>query len=428
MKFINQDINPHLLKDDYVTARNIRNGTGAEIGVVVPSLGNELVEYSLPANAECIGAFENRINNEVIYFIKGDQDRICRFKDGVIETLIFGDLGFDQRVHSCKFVNNLCYFTDGKDGTGNPPRKFNITKASRNKTLTYQLDIAEADYAAGGLYTLVIRTPDGTFDSSNPIYAALPATARVDVVNNLISALAGYGITGVITSPTYTNIRIEDTTDRIIDIEGPGIFYPLNHYPLNVDLNLIKPTPFEPYPYYEQSNQENNKCYGFSFQFRYRYVFDDGEKSAWGPASFNPTNFNTDSSNSRLYDRILISFVDPKMNTDRHFIRAIEVAVRTSEDGIWRYVDRYDIDKTDQIYFYNDRAYPAIASDEASDADTQALKNYDFCPEIAMSCETVYDENGNPIMAWSGCVEGKNIGRNAGIPTGYSIIWVRPRH
>ena len=91
MRFINQDINLHLLKEDYVTARNIRNGVGSELGVVVPSMGNELVEYSLPANAVCIGAFENRLNNEVIYFIKGDEDRICRFKDGTIETLMFGD-------------------------------------------------------------------------------------------------------------------------------------------------------------------------------------------------------------------------------------------------------------------------------------------------------------------------------------------------
>ena len=66
MRFINQDINTHLLKEDYVTARNIRNGVGSELGVVVPAMGNELIPYSLPANATCIGAFENRLNNEVI--------------------------------------------------------------------------------------------------------------------------------------------------------------------------------------------------------------------------------------------------------------------------------------------------------------------------------------------------------------------------
>jgi len=408
---LDQDTNVHLVKEgDYLDAMNIRNGVGAERGVITVAEGNTLVEYDLPANAECIGAFENRQENSVIYFIKGDEDRICRYKDGVIETLIFGTGLFDQRIHSCKFVNNLCYFTDGKDGEGNPPRKFNITKASRNKTLTYQLDLPEAAYVAGGLFTLVIRTPDGTLQSANPLYVAAPATARATVVADLISALSGYGITGVVTSPTYTNIRIEDANTRIIDIVNSNtFFYPLNHYPLNVNLNLIKPTPFEPYPYYEQSGQDNNKCFGFSFQFRYRYVFDDGEKSAWGPASFNPTNFAADSSNTRLYDRIRINLIDPKLNTDRHFIRAIEVGMRTSENGIWRYVDRYDVDKIDQIYFYNDRSYPAIASDEASDADTQALKNYDFCPEIAMSCETVYDENGNPIMVWSGCVEGKDV-------------------
>ena len=406
---LDQDTNVHLVKEgDYLDAMNIRNGVGSERGVITPAEGNTLVPYDLPSNAQCIGAFENKQENSVIFFIKGDQDRICRYRDGSIETLLFGTGLFDQRIHSCKFVNNLCYFTDGKDGQGNPPRKFNITKASRNKTLTYQLDISSAVYAAGGLYTLIIKNPDGSTQSSNPLYVAAPGGDRATIVGDLITALDGYGITGVIASPTFTNIRVEDSVNRILEITSPAIFYPLNHYPLNLDLNLIKPTPFEPIPYYEQSGQENNKVYGFSFQFRYRYVFDDGEKSAWGPTSYTPTNFVV-TDNERDFDRIRIDFSDARMNDSRHAVRAIELAVRTSENGIWRYVDRYDIDKTDQVYFYNDKSYPAIPSDEASDTDTQALKNYDFCPEIAMSCETVYDENGNPIMVWSGCVEGKDI-------------------
>jgi len=405
MRFINQDINPHLLKDDYVTARNIRNGVGSELGVVVPSLGNELVEYSLPANAQCIGAFENRLNNEVIYFIKGDEDRICRFKDGAIETLVFGDLGFDQRVHSCVFVKDLCYFTDGKNGVGNPPRKFNITKASRNKTLTYQLDIPST--FNGGLVNLIIKNTAGVVQSTDPILAITPGTSRATIIANLTSVLSGYGIT--LTSTEDSFAIASDVNTRIIELQCDGLFfYPLNHYPLNFDLNLIKPAPVCPIPTYVIEDNENNKLFGFSFQFRYRYIFDDNEKSAWGQASYTPTNFVI-TENSRTYSRINLTFSDSRLNTDRTFIRAVEIGFRTNEDGIWKYIDRYPIDKCDVIPFYNDKAYPAIASDEASDTDTQALKNYDFCPEIAMGCDVVYDEFGNPIMVWGGCVEGKDL-------------------
>jgi len=408
MRFINQDINPHLLKEDYVTARNIRNGVGSELGVVVPSMGNELVEYSLPANATCIGAFENRLNNEVIYFIKGDQDRICRLKDDSIETLIFGDLGFDQRVHSCVFVKDLCYFTDGKNGVGNPPRKFNISKASRNKTLTYQLDIPST--FNGGLVNLIIKNTAGVTQSTNPLLVIAPSTPRGTIIADLTSALSGYSIT--LTSTEDSFAIASDVNTRIIELQCDGLFfYPLNHYPLNFDLSLIKPVPVSPIPTYVIEDNENNKLFGFSFQFRYRYIFDDNEKSAWGQASYTPTNFiyTTVTENSKDYSRINLTFSDARMNTDRHFIRAVEIGFRTNEDGTWKYIDRYSIDKCDVIPFYNDKAYPAIASDEASDTDTQALKNFDFCPEIAMGCDVVYDEFGNPIMVWGGCVEGKDL-------------------
>lgn len=404
MRRINQDINPHLIGDDYISATNIRNGIGSELGVVVPSKGNVLVPYSLPANAECIGAFEYKLDNSVIYFIKGDQDRICRYKDGSIETLVFGDLNFDQRIHSCVFVDNLCYFTDGKNGLGNPPRKFNVDKASRNKTLTYQLDIP-IDFN-GGLFTLVIKDTSGNTISSNPLLSVAPLTPRATVISDLTTALGGYSIT--LTSTVDSYAIASDVNTRIVEVNCPGtFFYPLNHYPLGFDLSLVKPVPVQPLPRYVQEDNENNKLYGFSFQFRYRYIFDDGEKSAWGQASYTPTNF-TVTENDRDYSKIEITFDDARMS-QRTFIRAIELAVRTSENGIWRFVGRYDIDKCDIIPFYNDKAYPAIQSDEASDADTQALKNFDFCPEIAMGCDAVYDEQGNPIMVWGGCVEGKDI-------------------
>lgn len=404
---LDQDTNVHLVKQgDYIDAMNIRNGVGSERGVVTPAEGNTLVPYSLPTGASCIGSFEHKLDNSVIFFIKGSEDRICRYKNGVIETLVFGDLNFNERIHSCKFVNDLCYFTDGKNGAGNPPRKFNINKASRNKTLTYQLDITEAAYANGGLATLVIKTNKGVTISSNPLTSIIGGTPRVTTVNNIISALASYGITGVITSPTYTNIRVEDPTDRIIEINlSDTYFYPLNHYPLNFDLNLAKKVPVEPIPTCVVEENNNNKIFGFGFQFRCRYIYDDREKSAWGPASYTPTNFiGTD--NDRSYTKIEIKL---GVITERTIIRAIELAVRTSEDGIWRFVERYDIDKTDVISFYNDKSYPAIPSDESSDADTQALKNFDFCPKIAMGCEAVYDEQGNPIMVWGGCVEGEDL-------------------
>ena len=140
------------------------------------------------------------------------------------------------------------------------------------------------------------------------------------------------------------------------------------------------------------------------FQFRYRYVYDDFEKSVWSSASVVPLpNQPTGQLTQDTYTnnaRISLSF-----STGGAQVSGIEIAFRRFSKGVttdWQLIDK--LNKSDlsildnDIYtykFYNDGIYNTIDI-----LDTEKLQ--DYVPQLANAAELL---NGNTLI-YGGITEG----------------------
>lgn len=451
---VDKDLDLHEVPNNkLVGALNILRGRGATLKAVTNMKGNATVGlFVLPdgTNIE-VGAVEDKTTGTVIYFMynsSGNLHSIYRYfpnesvgTNGRIELLMLApDLNFspDWRIHSTKVIDGKLLYWAGAaeyDGEieGNPPRKINIEKASTyQKILTYELVLSESSYNAGISYQYFTTDPLGSNPSTPVVFYTVPAgpPAKNVVINQLRAAFLAENI------DTEVTLINADGTDRLIvshqdpetriELLSTGDFYfaPINHYPTEVMaqyMTVIKPVPkCAPKPRYQVSSDDTDvRVFNYAFQFRYRYVFDDGERSAWSAASYVPTNFveipgasiTMDVENSQLYNKIRVDIEDDLLSDNdwRCYIRYIELAVRYDEAGIWRFVKQYPIHllgcPTFSVYFNNESTLPAIPSDEASAADQQALKNFDFVPRLSLTTEMINDEFGNSIMAWAGNLE-----------------------
>ena len=139
---------------EYIDALNVRMGSteAAEIGVIENSKGNEqltTIVYNgtpLSSQAKCIGAFEDRVNETIYWFIHdegftqsptGKLDLIVSYdtKTGIIQYHIESindgfnintTLNFDKEflITGVNRVEDLLFFTDNL----NAPRRINVTK------------------------------------------------------------------------------------------------------------------------------------------------------------------------------------------------------------------------------------------------------------------------------------------------------------
>lgn len=152
------------------------------------------------------------------------------------------------------------------------------------------------------------------------------------------------------------------------------------------------------------------------FKFRYRFVYDNYEKSVWSAASEAPLP-NQDSSvltvtNSTLNSRIALYFSTGDINVIK-----IELAVQITENGTtsdWQLLDSLDKSvlgiNSNTVYerylFYNNSTLIPIPLDEISQL-------YDYVP-LSANCMALL--NGN-VLAYGGITEGYNI-----VPSNQSII------
>lgn len=435
---------------DYVDARNIRNGYGSTIGGVEPAKGNTLVSYSLPPGTDkCIGTVEDKDGKSIIYFLynTGNSYQIVRFwPDDISIPLPYGrieklwlspNLGFgsDWYIHSAKIVDGkYLYWTDAIDSeNGNEPRKLNLEKLSiYEKQLSYTLYFGGESFAAGRQFQLQVKQSSTIIIAFHTFYT-VPAgpPAIEDVIQGVADALNfSYNVTAEVVGNSV--VITYDDPGYTISIQGvaPNVVHlsPLNHYDVDNEnpriepeqLTIIKPVPaYPPRPYYSYDGDVvENRVYGYSFKFRYQYVFDDGEVSAWGPESYVPTNYGSnvllimDVDNSDYYNKITLNFNDDPLLDSyqwKGIIKGVNIAVKNSNDDIWRLVDFYANDQffvdVNEIYFYNDKTYSAVASDDASAENVQALKNFSFVPRRVMSIESISDERGNYMLSMFGTLE-----------------------
>ncbi len=451
-------------QDDYLEARNIRNGYGTTLGRVENVLGNRLCDNpDIDFFSRVIGAVEDKQNNTIVFFVKGGTtDGVYRWYPddtgvdpcGRIERIMKDDaleFDVDALIHSADVIDgNLLYFVDGAlyddrsvpEGTN--PKKINMSQSSLyQKNTEYHLIFDPISFDAGTTYDFDVVDIDGS-PINSVSYTVPVGPPTVDaIITALAAALASINITltldvsATIKTPLFARVRHDDV-ERLIRFSGhPAQLVSINHYPENFTsqhIAIIKPTPkCPPRPRYEvdAATVGDNQVFGSAFQFRYRYYFNDGERSKWGPISYVPTNFsprpdqtpgsNYEVWNDKEYNKIIVEFNDGLISDPvwKTWIRKVELAVRIDFNAPWRSVDVYNVDElgttVHEVEFFNDGNYTVVPSDENGDADAQNLGNYDFVPRKSMSIEQIVDERGNTILAFLGNLEDYNLDQD-GIP------------
>lgn len=442
---VNTDVDPRELnKSDFVAALNLIGNRGSRVGALENLKGNQEVSFAFEggvAQYKCIGAFEDKRTDSIIYLVADffENKHYILLYDGTdIHELMFGDfLDFNiNRLATAGEIidGKLFYWSDYNTAVGNPPRKINIEKAKLGKLLISEVHFGVNSFAPGAEWVLEITdAKDDVVLPATVIYTN-PATTQDVIIAGVVAGAAGEGVTVTFPYNTASNpapylTAVHDSdNDRRINIYqvGGAVSVPYNYYHRTPDprqLEMIKPQPpCEPVPQFSfDSSITSNRVYGFHFQFRYRYVFDDEEKSAWSSASYVPTNFvgtgatATFADNSELFKKIVLTMNDDFLTdaTWRVYIRKVEVCFRYFENDVWREGLSFDVREKPidniQEEFLNNGNYPAVPSDDVGEADIQALKNYDWVPRYANAIKAVNDERGNSIMLIGGSVEGYDL-------------------
>jgi len=97
------------------------------------------------------------------------------------------------------------------------------------------------------------------------------------------------------------------------------------------------------------------------YQFRYRYVYDDNEKSTWSPISqVAYADILENASGKRLSYPGVQNVVNVDVKTGGSSVVSIEIAVREGNNGIWKrahIIDKKDTEAADSLVIYSDATF-----------------------------------------------------------------------
>lgn len=142
-------------------------------------------------------------------------------------------------------------------------------------------------------------------------------------------------------------------------------------------------------------------------QFRYRWVYDDKEKSTWSTGSYITLPDGEENVLGSFNDPSANNYVDVTVQTGHPTVTEIDIAVRFGNLGAWYRLDtgilKYDKDNQQLIpdyqsyifRFYNDRVLIVLD-------DTDSLTNYSAIPLLAKTQEII---DGNRLL-YANYVEG----------------------
>ena len=256
------------------------------------------------------------------------------------------------------------------------------------------------------------------------IYNTIPKTIQTLFLNNTHSSsdVLGFDINNPITSVNIIYGAIYNSTN---DIDGDVLYWidslgrPSK---LNIDrklamvyasykrsyIDVAKPCPSMPIQctYENDLFVTNNNLKNALYQFIYRWVYDDGEKSVWSTGSEIPLPLFSEnqavSSDPKKNSRINLYY-----STGDQTVRKVELAVRECVDGVISdyglitSIDKSTTTTNNVVYnflFYNNSVITPI------DQTEQNLL-FDYIPQKANAQELL---NGNTII-YGGITEGYNI-------------------
>jgi hypothetical protein len=228
-------------------------------------------------------------------------------------------------------------------------------------------------------YELILQNSILNFKKTNQIYHA-------NVVNNLLYWTDNYFnsyTANDFNPPRKINIQ------KAIRYTESGGTSPNGYSEITFNnLDWIKHPPlFSPTFVYDSDITENsNNLKNKLFQFRYQYVYDDNEESAWSPIS----EMTLPTASEYIGQTVNINpYIDNTIaldiSTGSSIVRLIRVAYRIGNTGEFFLYKEYDKTQlgwsdytTETINFKNETSGPAISNSE---------RNYDLVPQIAKTIE-----------------------------------------
>lgn len=417
---------------DFRDAAGILNGYGARPGIAILDKGNTLVEFELPAGDNTVvGTHEDRLTRSVIYLVHNSNNdhRILRYYPdlidesnplGVIRQIASGSsLSFTGNVITqIRLVDNqFLIWNDARSSglsiSGTPPYLLDIQKSDQNNKL-FEYEIYHTDSNFAGSYTLTVYDGEGVLQYTSTF--SVTGSTFLERLEDLRDRIGGPASVPWMTVEVCNDCKIEidmiqeEAYITLVSTDSDVILVPINHY-LSIEevhLDLIKHPPiYEPIVSYQTDTSFGYNFVNSSmFQFRVRYHYRSGEKSAWGPISIIPLALGPSGEVLEGPNYIKVQLNDDRLNTVEFLsaVGKVEIAFREGNIGFFKSAAVLDVCelnfKVNSYNFYNDKLYSTVASDESGSAtDTQALKLFDNVPQIAGGLELVSDEDGNTRLA-----------------------------
>jgi hypothetical protein len=228
-------------------------------------------------------------------------------------------------------------------------------------------------------YQLILQNSILNFKKTNQIFHA-------SVVNNLLYWTDNYF--NSYTANNFNPPRKINIQKAILYTQSAGT-NPNGYSEITFNnLDWIKHPPlFSPTFVYDSDTTENsNNLKNKLFQFRYQYVYDDNEESAWSPISEMtlPTASEYIGQTVNI-DPYIDNTIALDISTGSSIARLIRVAYRIGNTGEFFLYKEYDKTQlgwsdytTETIDFKNETSGPAISNSE---------RNYDLIPQIAKTIE-----------------------------------------
>lgn len=392
---LDTDTADHFVKEGrYRDALNVHIGSseGAEMFSVENVKGNSLVSYSLPLGTnKVIGSHEDITNKVVYYFLYNEYTipNLTTYNSGSV-TIQNNDSQPSGIINSD--LVRISFDTPNGD-------KWIVRFGGSGNVYTFVNPLRFIDFANDVGYT-------GTFLGVGTINRFKHAILKYDLVTNTISLVyqhsrlnfdPEYPITGSSLINGILSWTDGYNPPRSLKISDAGSY---TNFFIEAELDFVRTPPSTPLTAVSSMDATlPNYMDDKSYQFIYRYVYKDDSRSVWSPLSeLIPTGYLADKKNK--ISLTISNEETTNFSLYSQIIDGIELGFRDGDTFSFKFMDNIPFPTATTIatyIFYNDRGFPAIASD-----DTNHL--FELVPRVAGAMAAIRNR-----IFFGDCLEGFNV-------------------
>lgn len=410
---------------DLVNFVNVDNGNKG-IGSIKPITGNEIVNIGKDANSTitgvstCIGSTYTQEGLSVLFFFNDSG-----YHHIVVDSFIYiisSAFNFSRVsliTHAEVISNRFLVFTDSfhpnSSSAGNPIRWVDLERCSilsNNSnagvavTRVFSAFPNTDSFTVDGLQSIEVNVINRAGTLSTNVIALPSLTSRIAFLNWLKTELETLGHSVEMIGETFLSVK-SSVVDSYIDVvpQGSGrsvftthpSFYPNVITDYHIDLYAYKPYCSPKIIAADKGIKEDNSFY----QFRYRYIYTDGRKTAWSHISALSGTINSEF--RTIFDESYRVRLDDEKLQDSSFrdmISKVELAVREGNDGLWKRFDTLTNENLGDgvevdVIFDSTEIYPIVPSDDNTSDGSQTLKLFDHLPVRCSSLAIASDSDNS---------------------------------